>query len=398
MSEKELKPNIRFEGFKEQWKVYKLGDIAELINGRAYKQSELLETGKYKVLRVGNFYTNDDWYYSDLELAEKYYASPEDLLYTWSASFGPHIWNGDKVIYHYHIWKVDLSNKLEKLFAVSLLEYDKTNILSDSNGSTMIHITKASLENKAFSIPKIKEQKLLGSFFEEIKVNINKREQELHTLNKFKQAMLQKMFPKEGETVPEVRFEEFEDEYINVKFDDVATIRRGASPRPIDSPIWFDDKSDVGWLRISDVTSQNGRIRNLEQKLSTKGQEKTVVLEEEHLLLSIAATVGKPLINYLKTGVHDGFIVFFNPHFDLNYMFYFLEYFRPSWNKFGQPGSQVNINSELVKNLDISLPNIKEQKLIGEYFYKLDQNIQSKQAELDKLKQFKQAMLDKMFV
>ncbi|HZK23756.1 MAG TPA: restriction endonuclease subunit S, partial [Atopostipes sp.] len=51
MSEKELKPNIRFEGFKEQWKVYKLGDIAELINGRAYKQSELLETGKYKVLR-----------------------------------------------------------------------------------------------------------------------------------------------------------------------------------------------------------------------------------------------------------------------------------------------------------------------------------------------------------
>ena len=129
-------PEIRFPGFTGAWKQRKLGEIATFINGRAYSQPELLSSGKYKVLRVGNFYTNDSWYYSDLELGEKYYADYGDLLYTWSATFGPHIWLGDRVIYHYHIWKINLSDQLEKQFAVQLLEQDRTNILSSKNGST----------------------------------------------------------------------------------------------------------------------------------------------------------------------------------------------------------------------------------------------------------------------
>ena len=103
-------PEIRFPGFTGAWEQRKLGEIATFINGRAYSQPELLSSGKYKVLRVGNFYTNDSWYYSDLELGEKYYADYGDLLYTWSATFGPHIWLGDRVIYHYHIWKINLSD------------------------------------------------------------------------------------------------------------------------------------------------------------------------------------------------------------------------------------------------------------------------------------------------
>ena len=97
-------PELRFKGFVEEWGDFVLGKIAKFLNGRAYKQSELLEKGKYPVLRVGNFYTNDSWYYSNLQLPEKYYAKKGDLLYTWSATFGPHIWNGSTVIYHYHIW------------------------------------------------------------------------------------------------------------------------------------------------------------------------------------------------------------------------------------------------------------------------------------------------------
>ena len=131
-------PEIRFKGFTDPWEQRKLGEVATFINGRAYSQPELLSSGKYKVLRVGNFYTNDSWYYSDLELGEKYYADYGDLLYTWSATFGPHIWLGDRVIYHYHIWKINLSDKLEKQFAVQLLEQDRANILSSKNGSTSL--------------------------------------------------------------------------------------------------------------------------------------------------------------------------------------------------------------------------------------------------------------------
>ncbi len=92
----EFKPEVRYKNFSDAWEQRKLGEVATFINGRAYKQNELLDSGKYKVLRVGNFYTNDSWYYSNLELADKYYIDKGDLVYTWSATFGPHIWDGEK--------------------------------------------------------------------------------------------------------------------------------------------------------------------------------------------------------------------------------------------------------------------------------------------------------------
>ncbi|MGD1815972.1 MAG: restriction endonuclease subunit S [Pleomorphochaeta sp.] len=156
------------------------------------------------------------------------------------------------------------------------------------------------------------------------------------------------------------------------KLGEVAEIVRGASPRPIKDPKWFDSKSNIGWLRISDVTEQDGRIHFLEQRLSISGQKKTRVLNDSHLLISIAATVGKPLINYVPTGVHDGFLIFMNPLFKREFMFQWLAMFRPKWSKYGQPGSQVNLNSELVKNKTIMLPNNVEQIKIGDTFKNID--------------------------
>jgi restriction endonuclease S subunit len=87
-------------------------------------------------------------------------------LYTWSATFGPHIWHGNKVIYHYHIWKIDLSDELEKHFAVQLLEQGKKEILSGHNGSTMVHITKEGMEQKQVIIPRsVEEQRQIGMYF-----------------------------------------------------------------------------------------------------------------------------------------------------------------------------------------------------------------------------------------
>lgn len=193
-------PKIRFAGFTGDWEQRMLGNIATFINGRAYSQDELLSSGKYKVLRVGNFYTNDSWYYSDMELDDKYYAEEGDLLYTWSATFGPHIWHGDKVIYHYHIWKVELSDALEKNFAVQLMEKDKQSILSDKNGSTMVHITKSGMESKEVILPSnIKEQAKIGEYFYSLDNLITLHQQKCNALKEFKKYMLQNMFPQKGE-------------------------------------------------------------------------------------------------------------------------------------------------------------------------------------------------------
>src|SRR5699024_11452588 len=97
------------------------------------------------------------------------------------------------------------------------------------------------------------------------------------------------------------------------------------------------------------------------------------------------------------TGVHDGFLIFLNPSFHLEFMFQWLEMFRPKWKKFGQPGSQVNLNSELVRNQEIMVPVLKEQKQIGEFFKQFDDIIALQQQEIDTLVQIKQGFLQKMF-
>ncbi|MGM8843806.1 restriction endonuclease subunit S, partial [Enterobacter hormaechei subsp. steigerwaltii] len=101
----------------EGWELNRLGDLINVINGRAYKKHEMLQAGT-PLLRVGNLFTSNEWYYSDLELEPEKYIDNGDLIYSWSASFGPFIWNGGKVIYHYHIWKMDIfdTQSLDKHF------------------------------------------------------------------------------------------------------------------------------------------------------------------------------------------------------------------------------------------------------------------------------------------
>ena len=190
----ETVPEVRFPGFTDAWEQRKLGEVATFINGRAYKQNELLDSGKYKVLRVGNFYTNDSWYYSNLELADKYYIDEGDLVYTWSATFGPHIWNGEKVIYHYHIWKIELSKFLDRDFTLQILEADKAKLLANTNGSTMIHVTKKDMESKVISLPNIEEQKKIGSYLMKFDSLITLHQRKLEHLELMKKGLLQQMF------------------------------------------------------------------------------------------------------------------------------------------------------------------------------------------------------------
>ena len=207
---KTKKPRIRFKGFTDDWEQRKLGDIATFINGRAYSQTELLDEGKYRVLRVGNFYTNDSWYYSNIELPERYYANDGDLLYTWSATFGPHIWHGEKVIYHYHIWKIELANTGKKHFMVQLLDRDKEALLAGHNGSTMIHITKSGMEQKHVMIPvDATEQDKIGVFFTYLDKTITLHQRKCEKLKIIKKSMIENCFPKNGQKVPKIRFSGF---------------------------------------------------------------------------------------------------------------------------------------------------------------------------------------------
>ena len=187
--------SIRFNQENSPWKQTKLGKIASFVNGRAFKQKELMNRGLYPVLRVGNFYTNNKWYYSNLNLSPDKYANKGDLLYTWSASFGPHVWKGPKVIYHYHIWKINFDPAvISKAYLYEFLKLDKKEILANSNGSTMIHITKKDMENKMITVPDMNEQIKKEKILEKLDLKIELNKNKLNNLKSVKQFLLQKMF------------------------------------------------------------------------------------------------------------------------------------------------------------------------------------------------------------
>lgn len=178
------------------WALVKLSEVCTLINGRAYSRDELLSVGKYEVLRVGNFFSNRNWYYSDLELPEDKYCENGDLLYAWSASFGPRIWEGGKVIYHYHIWKIVIDeSKVDKKYLFHALKYDVERIKRDQGtGSTMLHVTKSAMEDRQIPFPPLPEQKRIAAILDKVDAICSKRQQASQLADEFLRGIFLEMF------------------------------------------------------------------------------------------------------------------------------------------------------------------------------------------------------------
>ena len=160
-------------------KKYKLGDLCTFINGRAYLQPELQNSGKYKIVRVGNLSGgNNSWYYSDMELEPTKYCAKGDLLYAWACNFGPYIWKGDKTIYHYHIWKVINSEQIDKMYLYYLLKFMTNSFMGCVHGSTMLHITKENMESMEVRIhASIEEQRRIATILNKLdcKIGLNRQ-------------------------------------------------------------------------------------------------------------------------------------------------------------------------------------------------------------------------------
>ncbi len=176
-----------------EWEIHQQGDKADFSNGRAYKLSEWEKEGT-PVIRLQNLTgSGKDYYYSNLELPERQYCKNGDLLYMWSATFGPHIWKGSKAIYHYHIWKVTPDETtLTKSYLYYLLDY-KTKQWKDesSNGMGILHVTKSAMESMLIAIPPIKEQQYISKTLEAIDKRINLSEEKFQLLKNTKKALMQ---------------------------------------------------------------------------------------------------------------------------------------------------------------------------------------------------------------
>ena len=389
-------PQIRFQNFEDEWLNQRLGKTVEIIMGQSPDSKNYTDNPNDYVLVQGNADMQNGrvvprvWTTQITKIAEK-----GDLILSVRAPVG----DIGKTDYRVVLGRGVAAIKGNDFLFYLLSKMKQFNYWGKfSTGSTFESINSGEIKSAEIMIPCLDEQSAIGSLFRTLDDLLVSYKDNLANYQSLKAAMLSKMFSKAGQTVPEIRLDGFEGEWEEKHIGELADIVRGASPRPIQDPKWFDTNSEIGWLRISDVTSQNGRIHSLEQKISKLGQEKTRVLTEPHLLLSIAATVGKPVVNYVKTGVHDGFLIFMNPKFDREFMFQWLEMYREKWNRYGQPGSQVNLNSDIVKNQKILVPCMEEQQAIGSYFNNLDNLIATHQEKISQLETLKKKLLQDMFI
>jgi restriction modification system DNA specificity domain protein len=406
MMSKNSIPPIKFRTFLEHWSYTRLKEVKDVRDG-THSSPKYIDTGyplvTSKNLTDSGLNLNDVSLISESdynEINKRSKVEVGDILLGLIGTIGKPVLVETDGFAIKNVGLIKNGGQIQNQF---LLQYLKTNLFNkyiqiEMAGNTQKFLGLETLRNTKVPVPSSEEQSAIGSFFRTLDVLLGSYKDNLANYQSLKATMLSKMFPKAGQTVPEIRLDGFEGEWEEKYIGELADIVRGASPRPIQDPKWFDPNSEIGWLRISDVTSQNGRIHSLEQKISKVGQEKTRVLTEPHLLLSIAATVGKPVVNYVKTGVHDGFLIFMNPKFDREFMFQWLEMYREKWNRYGQPGSQVNLNSDIVKNQKILVPCMEEQQSIGAYFSNLDNLINSHQEKISQLETLKKKLLQDMFI
>lgn len=142
-------------------------------------------------------------------------------------------------------------------------------------------------------------------------------------------------------------------EVIAIKW--LSIVQRGASPRPINDPIYFDDNGEYSWVRIADVSSSNGSLNYTPQKLSKLGSSMSVKINPGELFVSIAGTVGKPCISKIKACIHDGFVYFPQLKIPPRFLYTIFES-GLCYKGLGKMGTQLNLNTDTIGGIKVAIP------------------------------------------
>lgn len=143
----------------------------------------------------------------------------------------------------------------------------------------------------------------------------------------------------------------------------LSPVQRGASPRPIDDPKYFDDEGEFAWVRIADVSASDGVLRETTQRLSELGSSLSVKIYPGELFISIAGTVGKPCISEINACIHDGFVYF--PTLTIPPIFlYRIFEAGVCYGGLGKFGTQLNLNTDTIGSIRIAVPPDEELKSV----------------------------------
>ena len=346
-----------------EWKEYKFTEAATLTNGRAYLQPELQDAGKYKIVRVGNLSGGDKWFYSDMELPEEKYCHKGDLLYAWACSFGPYIWNEDKTIYHYHIWKVDVNKAItDKYYLYYYLKYYTPKWMGLTNGSVMMHITKGSLEKQIISLPDLGTQRHISSILSSLddKIAVNKKICE--NLEAQAQALFKHWFVdfapfKDGKFV-ESELGLIPEGWRVGTFSDLGEIVGGATPSKAESS-YFTDKG-IPWLTPKDLSNDLKKFTSRGEIDITENGYKSCsakIMPRGSVLFSSRAPIGYLTIAKNSICTNQGFKSVVPKYAGTAYIYYLLKLNTKRIESMSTGTTFKEASGALMKSLAVVLPS-----------------------------------------
>ena len=399
-----IKPKIRFKGYQEEWEQRKFSEMVTIERGGSPRPIDKFITNDKSGLNwvkigdapeQGNYITQTAEKIRPEGLSKTREVHPGDLILSNSMSFGrPYIMAIDGCIHDGWLAIRDTKKNFDLKFLCTLLGTDSmlNQYKAMAAGSTVNNLNKELVGGTIIAFPMLEEQIKIGDYFTSIDHLITLHHRKCEEMKILKKYMLQKMFPQNGNSVPEIRFLGFTEDWEQRKLGAVAEYRNGkAHENEID-----DDGEYI--VVNSKFVSTNGEIRKFSSAQNEPLYENEIafVLSDVPNGRAIARTFlidrsGKYTLNQRIAGI--------TPHEDTDPYYLYIKMNRNAYFlKFDDGNKQTNLSIKDVLNYEDMYPSYTEQQKIGEYFCDLDHLITLHQKKCDELRNIKKFMLQNMFI
>lgn len=395
------KPAIRFKNYSDDWEQRKLGDVVQITMGQSPDGSTYSDEPSDYILVQGNADLQNGWVCPRIwttQITKK--ADAGDLIMSVRAPAGAM----GKTAYNAVIGRGVAAIKGNEFIYQLLVKMDMDGFWKTlSCGSTFESLNSNNIKNAEVKVPITAEQVQIGNFFQQLDNLITLQHRKYDKLQNLKKAMLEKMFPKNGSNVPEIRFKGFTDDWEQRKLGELGSLKNGMnfSKEAMGIGFPFVNLQNIFGSSVIDVT-------NLGKAMASDSQLKDYNLLNGDVLFVRSSVklegVGEAALvpQNLENTTYSGFIIRFRDEYGLDNNFkrflFGIESVRNQIMAQATNSANKNISQTVLENLCLKIPNKSEQEKIGLYFSNLDKLITLHQRELEKLKNVKKAMLEKMFV
>ena len=406
MAKNVQKPAIRFQGFTDAWEQRKFSELVQIERGGSPRPIDDFITDAPNGLnwvKIGDAPTQGNYITKTAEkirpegLSKTREVHPGDLILSNSMSFGkPYIMGIDGCIHDGWLLIRNTYGVFDLTFLCHLLGTPQmlSQYRSLAAGSTVNNLNKELVGNTVVTIPSITEQRVLGDYLEQLDNLITLHQRKYDKLLSIKKSMLEKMFPRDGSKFPEIRFSGFTDPWEQRKLGDISESYSGGTPTAGKKEYY---NGDIPFIRSGEIRGDKTELFITDEGLNNSSAK---MVQIGYILYALyGATSGEVSISKLKGAINQA-VLAIHPHqnYDSQFLMQWLRKSKDNIIGTYLQGGQGNLSGNIVKELIVDVPTYEEQKEIGAYFQQLDNLITLHQRKLEKLKNIKKSMLEKMFV